>query len=199
MSAARGEGGAVIRLAAMLAGAAHTFAWRTRLGALAGALVAVAIGLSACGSSGSDDVTIPKANSDQLLSALDQVQKDCASQLRAEAVTAAQTFIDAVNALPKEVGIETKDALRNAGENLRTQASKCEAPSGTSDVSTTSATTVPPVTPSTSTSTSTTTSTESQPPPQNPGEGNGQPGGGNSGGNGGGNGGSGGIGGGKSR
>ena len=181
----------------MLAGAAHTFAWRTPPGALVAGLVVVALGVSACGSSGSDGVTIPKANSDQLLADLDQVQSACASQSRADAVTAAQDFVDTVNVLPKEVGTEAKDALRDAGANLKTLASNCEEPAGTSDVPTTP---VAPTTSSAATTTTTTTSTESQPPPaQNPGEGNGPPSGGNSGGNGGGNGGSGGIGGDKAR
>jgi hypothetical protein len=203
MSAARGEDGVVIRLAAMLAGAAHTFASRRRFGALAAAPLAVAIALSACGSSGSDDVTIPKANSEQLLADLTQVQDASAAQDCQAAKAAAKSFVADVNALPIEVGTDAKAAMRDAGERLTTLTQDCTPPAGTSDQlsSTTpvapTTSTATTATTTTSTSTSTSTSTESQPPPdQNPGEGNGPPGGG---GGEGGSGGSGGTGGGKTR
>jgi hypothetical protein len=163
----------------MPTGAAHTFASRARLRALVLAPLAMLMLIATgCGSDSSDEITIPKENSDQLLAALNQVQADCDSQMRSAAVNAAQNFVEGVNQLPKEVGTEAKDALRDAGENLKTLAAKCESGS-------TGATGPVGVVPSTSTSTSTSTtttttsSTTTSTPTQNQGEGNGVPSGGN--------------------
>jgi hypothetical protein len=186
-------------------GAAHTFASRARLRALAaGPLVALVLLTAGCGSDNSDDVTIPKTNADQLLGALDQVQSACQSQQRDEAVSAAEEFHTLVDALPKEVGEEAKSALFDAADNLKKLAAKCEEPAGPSDTFTSTSEATTTTSTSTSTRTSTSTSTTA-PPDQNQGEGNGVPSGGNGGGQGGGggetdgtgNGGSGGIGGGK--
>jgi hypothetical protein len=161
----------------MPTGAAHTFASRARLRALVLAPLAVLMLIATgCGSDSSDEITIPKENSDQLLAALNQVQADCDSQMRSAAVNAAQNFVEGVNQLPKEVGTEAKDALRDAGENLKTLAAKCESGStgATGPVGV-----VPSTSTSTSTSTTTTSSTTTSTPTQNQGEGNGVPSGGN--------------------
>jgi hypothetical protein len=157
-------------------------------------LVALAATLSACGG-GDQAVTIPQANANQLLGALDRVETACSAQLRSDAVSAANDFIAGVNALPKEVGTDTKDAMRDAGTNLKTLAASCKPSSDTTDEATTTtssseSTTTEPTsttattttdttsteTETTTTSTSTDTTTTSEPPP---------PGGGNGGGSGG--------------
>ena len=170
---------------------------RTRLAAMRGqrrlagalAVVAVAMAISACGSS-SDDATIPQQNANELNSALASVQAAVDAGNCKEAETAAGDFIDAVNNLPDTVGTEDKDALRSAGENLETLAqdpTQCQAETGTTNLggqqstSTTEPTTTLPssTTETTTSSTTTTTSTTTQPePPSDEGGGGGEPSGG---------------------
>jgi hypothetical protein len=138
---------------------------------LAGALAvaAVAVAISACGSS--DSKTIPPANAEQLNSALTAVETAIDNGECGKAQQEAQSFVDAVNELPETVGAEDKETLRNAGANLEELAAdpnQCKPPpsTGTTDLGdvSTSSTTVAPTTTDTETSTtSSTTTTEPQP------------------------------------
>jgi len=100
---------------------------RRRVAAIA--LAALALGAAGCGSD--DEATIPQENAEALLALLSQVETsadrgDCTS-----ATTDATQFVQGVNALPKEVGADTKEELRKAGENLVAMTrdpSKCEEP-----------------------------------------------------------------------
>jgi hypothetical protein len=83
---------------------------------LALALTACAVGVSACGSG--DDGTIPSSSSEDLLAALSDVESSFNSGACQTARNDASQFVLAVNTLPKEVGFEVKDSLRQAGENL---------------------------------------------------------------------------------
>jgi uncharacterized membrane protein YgcG len=157
---------AITRLAAMLG--------QKRLaGALAVAAIAVAI--SACGSS--DSKSIPQEDADQLLSALTAVQTAIDNRECEQAQEQAQNFVQAVNALPETVGTEDKETLRTAGENLEELAAdpnQCKPePIGTTDVpdTTSSTTSIPPETTETTTSSTTTTTTSSEPPPTDSGGG----------------------------
>src|SRR5215212_9795146 len=146
---------------------------------LAGALavVAAAMAISACGSSG-DDATIPQDNANQLLSALNGVQSAVDAQDCKLAEERAQAFINSVNALPDTVGADDKEMLRSAGDNLQKLAkdpTQCKpepatGPSGDTGVEPTTPTTT---TPTTTTPATTTTSTTTQPePPPDTGGGN---------------------------
>jgi hypothetical protein len=157
---------------------------RTRLAAMPGqkrvagalAVAAAAVAISACGSSSSSDQTIPSAKSQILQSRLSAVELAVSEGHCNVAETRAQSFVDAVNQLPDTVGIENKDALRTAGENLQTlaqQPSQCKptpiGTSGTQGDQTTSTTSSAEVVPTTPTTTATTTSTTSASPPGNSG------------------------------
>jgi hypothetical protein len=142
---------------------------------LAGALAvaAVAVAISACGSS--DDKTIPPQNSEQLTSALTAVETAIDNRECGNAQQEAQNFVEAVNELPESVGTEDKEKLRNAGENLEKLAAdpnQCKAPppTGTTDLSdtttTSSTTTTPAPTESETTTTTSSTSTTSEPAPE---------------------------------
>ena len=156
---------------------------------LAGALaaVAVAVAISACGSSG-DNATIPPENANQLTAALNGVQDAVDAQDCQLAKQRAHDFINAVNELPDTVGTADKDALRSAGENLEKLASnpsQCVPSTGTTGLpgqqttSTTQSTTSVPTT--TVPTTTTTTSTTQTTPPENGGGNQGNGGGGSSG------------------
>jgi hypothetical protein len=98
-------------------------------GPLALALATLALGLGACGS-GDEEGTIPQENSDALLAALAEVERNVESGDCTSATTDAQQFVGLVNDLPKEVGAGVKEDLRLAGENLvsKTQDSdQCQA------------------------------------------------------------------------
>src|SRR3954471_4607179 len=150
---------------------------------LAGALavVAVAMAISSCGSSG-DDATIPQDNASQLLSALNGVQSAVDAQDCKCAEERAQAFINSVNALPDTVGTADKEMLRRAGVNLQNLAqdpTQCKpepatGPSGDTGVEPTTPTTTVPTT-TTPTTTTTSTTTQPEPPPDTGGgnEGNG--------------------------
>ena len=152
---------------------------------LAGALaaVAVAMAISACGSSSSDQ-TIDPGDSTKLISELNAVQAAIDSRKCNQAEQLASDFLAEVNNLPESVGTDNKETLRNAAENLEKLAgepSQCKpeqttGPSGFSGDQSTSTTepttTLPPTT--TETTTSSTTTTTSQPEPTGGGsEGNG--------------------------
>jgi hypothetical protein len=148
---------------------------------LAGALAAVALAMaiSACGSSGGDNATIPPNDAAELTSALDEVQAAVDKGRCAKAEEAAASFVDVVNGLGDTVGTANKEALRSAGENLEKLAQdrqQCVPKTGTTDLSgqqttTSEPTTTPPPTTETTTSSTTTTTTES--PPSNTGGGTG--------------------------
>jgi len=94
---------------------------------LALALTACAVGVSACDSG--DEETIPSSASDELLAVLSDVESNFDSGACSSATTDASQFVLAVNALPKEVGFEVKDSLRQAGENMiRLIESECQEP-----------------------------------------------------------------------
>jgi hypothetical protein len=168
---------------------------------LAGALavVAAAMAISACGSSG-DNQTIPRSDADALLSELNGVQAAVNKRNCSLAKRRAQAFIDNVNLLPDTVGTANKEALRNAGENLEKLAndrSQCkpERPqAGTTGLSGSQTSSIPapattPTTTTSSTTTTTTTSTTQQPPQTGGGNGGGSSSGGGGGSNSGGGGG----------
>jgi hypothetical protein len=74
------------------------------------------VGVSACGSG--DEGTIPSSSSDELLAILSDVEANFEDGVCGPAQTDATQFVVQVNGLPKEVGFEVKDSLRQAGENL---------------------------------------------------------------------------------
>jgi hypothetical protein len=155
---------AVTRLAAVL---------RSGRIAPALALVGATIGLAACGSG---DGTIPPDDADQLLSALEDVQRDIDNGECSIAETDATQFVGLVDALPKEVGVEVKDVLRQGGESLQQMAAdpeKCTEPDTGASGATGFTTTAPPPTTSTTTTETTTTETDEPPPEQPAGEGGG--------------------------
>jgi hypothetical protein len=88
---------------------------RRRLAATA-AIAAAALGLAACGSE--DDGTIPRDDAEAMLAFLSEVQSAVDAGACTSATTDASQFVEAVNQLPKDVGTETKEELRAAGENL---------------------------------------------------------------------------------
>jgi hypothetical protein len=93
------------------------------------AATALGLGLGACGSD--SDGTIPPDQADALLAALTQVQESVEARDCTAAQTDARQFVEQVNALPREVGEETKNTLREAGNNLVAQTqdpAKCEEP-----------------------------------------------------------------------
>jgi hypothetical protein len=162
------------------------------------ALLAAVAALSGCGSQGDIDGQIPATNADQLNAALNTVDTAVASNDCATANSGADGFIDAVNELPATAGADLKEALQEAGANLRalvddqcppsgaTGPSGAQPPASSSTPSTTESSTSS-TTDSTTTTTTTTTSTssteETQPQDGNGGD-NGQ-GNGNGGGQGG--------------
>src|SRR3954454_7313614 len=150
---------------------------------LAGSLAAVAIAMviSACGSSSSDS-TIPTDNSSSLISRLNGVQSAIDNQQCQLAEQRAKEFLAGVDQLPDSVTPEDKEKLRKAGENLQqlaTEPDQCKpVETGTSGLTgtepTTSSTTTssipPPETTETTTSSTTSTTTQSQPPTDGGGE-----------------------------
>jgi hypothetical protein len=93
------------------------------------ALAALSLGLAACGED--EEGTIPRENAEILLQHLSGVEESVDAGDCTAATTNATQFVAAVDALPKEVGAETKDSLRQAGENLQAMTQdpgKCEEP-----------------------------------------------------------------------
>ena len=190
----------------------------TRLAAMPGtsrippllALLAAVAALSGCGSQDDINGQIPATNADQLNAALNTVDTAIESNDCATANSAAHGFVDAVNQLPATAGTDLKEALQEAGANLRdlvttqcpptgaTGPSGAQPPATSSTPSTTeSSTSSTADTTTTTTTTTTSTSSTEQTQPQghgnggDNGEGNGN-GGGGDGGTGGGTGGTGG-------
>jgi hypothetical protein len=161
----------------------------TRLAAMPGtnkiipllALVAAVAALSGCGSGGDINGQIPATNADQMNSALNTVRTAVASNDCATANSGADGFVAAVNELPATAGADLKQALQDAGANLRALVSEQCPPTGatgrTGPQTTESSSTEPSTsttsssTTTSSTTTSSTSSTETSP------QGNGNPGG----------------------
>jgi hypothetical protein len=142
--------------------------------ALSTALALAVVGLGACGS---EDGTIPPQEAEALLAQLEKVE----AAVEDDDCTTAQTEVSqltvAVNALPEEVGVETKESLRRLTENLSelvNDPDQCEEPTGaTGEVL--EETEPPPEPPPTDTTTDTTTEEEEEPPEQPDDEGTGVP------------------------
>ena len=91
------------------------------------ALVAACLALPACGSG--DEATIPEENADQLLAQLDEIDQAVADADCSKARTDISQLTGAVNELPADVGVETKEALRQLTDNLaELTESQCEEP-----------------------------------------------------------------------
>jgi hypothetical protein len=96
---------------------------------LALALVLSALGLAACGSD--EGGTIPQDDADALLATVDQVEASVDAGDCTTATTDATQLVTQINALPKEVGEETKAELRDAANNLAAltqDPTECEEP-----------------------------------------------------------------------
>jgi hypothetical protein len=141
------------------------------------AVLAVLATLSGCGS-GEISGEIPQENAQDLNAALEDVRTAVESgpQGCTEADSAADQFVDEVNALPADPAAELKAELQAAAHNLRTLVDNQCASTGTPDTTspTTTPTTEPTTTEPTTTEPTTTEPTTEEPPP--PGNGNGPPG-----------------------
>jgi hypothetical protein len=159
---------------------------KTRLPALL-ALAAAVAALSGCGSGNDINGQIPPADADQLNTELETVRSAVASHDCVTAGSGADGFVDAVNDLPATAGADLKEALQEAGANLRTLVNdQCPptgatGPSGTQPTTSSSTTSTTDSTTSSTTDTTTTSTTSSTEQTQPQGNGNG---GGNAGGNG---------------
>jgi hypothetical protein len=91
---------------------------RRRAAATVLAVAALSLGLGACGGS-DEDVQIPPENADALLQTLSDIRAKVEAGDCTSATTDASQFIEGINALPKDVGADTKEELREAGENLQ--------------------------------------------------------------------------------
>jgi hypothetical protein len=166
----------------------------TRLAAMPGTklvtglvgLAALAAAMAGCGSSA--DKTLDQADAQSLNAKVVAVENAVAAGNCENAQVAAQDFINAVNDLPDTATTATKDALREAGDSLKSLASdptQCQqaGATGVGGAQPTTTTTTPPPTTSTpttttttsTTSTTSTTTTKEAPPPEN-GNGNGNEG-----------------------
>jgi hypothetical protein len=142
-------------------------------------------GLAGCGGGDEEGGTIPPENAESMLSQLDGVRSAIDEENCTTAKTDTSQFVEAVNGLPEETGVETKEKLRQAGENLdELIAEECEDTGVTGETGpteTTETTTeepAAPVTPPPAPS----DEGEDAPPEQPPGEGGNPPGGGGPGG-----------------
>jgi hypothetical protein len=149
----------------------------------------IAIVLTGCGSD-DEGGTIPQANADALLAQLSSVEEAVAGGDCDTAQSRAGDFVQVVNELPAAVGVETKDALREAGTNLADlAAAECQ-PSDDTTTTTDDTTTTEETEPETTTTTTTTeetttddtttdeTTTEEEPPEDEDSSGQGPGGGG---------------------
>ena len=154
---------------------------RTRLAAvptpgrrvLPAALALAAIGLGACGS---EDGTIPAQEAEALLAQLEQVEAAVEDRRCTSAQTDVSQLTAEVNALPQEVGVETKDSLRRLAENLSelvNDPEQCLEQTGATGE--TFEETTEPTTTTPTTETTTTTAEEEAPPEQPDDEGTGVP------------------------
>ncbi|MGH2954147.1 MAG: hypothetical protein ACRDK9_09025 [Solirubrobacterales bacterium] len=124
---------------------------------------AIAAALAGCGSD--EDGTIPPADAESLLAQLDAVEESIADGECDEAQIRAQDLTDLVNELPAEVGTETKEALREASDNLvGLAAEQCEPTGATGEDGVEPTTeTEEPTTETTTTTTEETTTDEDEP------------------------------------
>jgi hypothetical protein len=104
---------AITRLAAM--------PWGVRKTSAAIGAVALAIAVAGCGSD--EDKTIPPGASDQLIAQLQEVESQVSAGRCELAQGEAQNFRSSVDQLPAEVGVETKEELRELANNLVSLAS----------------------------------------------------------------------------
>jgi hypothetical protein len=94
----------------------------------------LALALAGCGSD-DEGGTIPSTDSENLISLLDAVEDNVAGGNCELAQKQAEEFVDAVNALPAEVGEEVKSGLRDGGSQLAelsADPSECEDTTGDS-------------------------------------------------------------------
>lgn len=102
---------------------------RTGRIALALALAAGALALSACGDD--EDGTIPQSDADTLLGLVDQLEQNVADGNCSLAPGTVDQMMRAVNGLPEEVGFETKQDLRDLITNTENLVGEqCEEESG---------------------------------------------------------------------
>src|SRR6476661_3817900 len=161
----------------------------TRLAAMPGtnkiipllAPVVAGAALSGCGSGGDINGQIPATNADQMNAALNTVRTAVASNDCATANSGADGFVDAVNEVPATAGADLKQALQDAGANLRALVSEQCPPTGatgpTSTQSTSSSSTTEPSTSTTSSSTTTSSTTTTTSSTETSPQGDGNPGG----------------------
>ena len=96
----------------------------TRLAAMPGRLwksllaCALAFALAGCGGGNGGDGTIPADDASEMLDFLNATETQLASGNCDVAVEQAGLLVEKVDALPADVGVETKDALRRASQNL---------------------------------------------------------------------------------
>jgi hypothetical protein len=122
--------------------------------------IALAMALAGCGSD--PEATIPQTSADTLIGHLDGVEQAVANGDCDLAEAQAAEFVTTVNELPAEVGVETKEALRQAGTNLAeltVEPEQCE-PAGTTDQTDTQPPPTETTAPDTTTTTTTTTDTD---------------------------------------
>jgi hypothetical protein len=157
--------------------------------ALLACVGALVIALSGCGSD-DEGGTIPSDASDNLISLLDAVEDNVAGGNCELARKQADEFVDAVNALPADVGEEVKSGLRDGGSQLAelsADPSECEETTGESGFDELEPEPEPTTTTEdTTTEESTTTTTteedpEEEPPPPEDDDGDSGSGGGGSG------------------
>jgi hypothetical protein len=108
---------------------------RTGRTALALALAAGAVTLAACGDD--EGGTIPPANADQMIDQVDQIE----TAVEQGECTSAQTDVSqlqgAIFSLPKDVGVDTKNDLRDLATNLgNLVTTQCEEPEETPETTT---------------------------------------------------------------
>jgi hypothetical protein len=134
--------------------------------ALSTALALAAAGLGACGS---EDGTIPPQDAEALLAQLEEVEAAVEDGNCTSAQTDVSQLTAEVNALPKEVGVETKDSLRRLSENLSelvNDPEQCDEQTGATGE--TFEETTEPTTTTPTTETTTTTAEEEEAPPEQP-------------------------------
>ena len=150
-----------------------------RLGRMSGsrlrASYAVVAALTLAGCSIGSEGTIPESNADDLLSALDAMQRSVGDGNCEIVDDYAADFTAGVDALPNSVDEEVRDGLNEAATQLTELASddsQCDPPQGTSDEGGVVTDDTPPPTTTEATTTTTTTSepveetTTEEPPPE---------------------------------
>lgn len=150
----------------------ETFTARRRRAAVV--VAALALALAGCGGSDDDGGTIPAEKADDLIAQLEAVREAAGEGDCTTAGRAAEQFGTVVDSLPATVGVETKEALRSAGDNMAVLArdpAECEL-AGTTGLQGTQTT---PTTTATATATTTTQTTTDEEKPTPPGQGGEEP------------------------